>query len=92
MKKILITTSLFMTMTYANAQSEMPLYPKEVPNYKDVPNTQKSETDKNGILRISEVTVPTLMVYTPERGKANGTSVIICPGGGYWILAASHEG
>jgi acetyl esterase/lipase len=92
MKKLLFTTSLFMTMTYANAQSEMPLYSKEVPNYKDVPNTQKSETDKNGILRISEVTVPTLTIYSPPKGKSNGTSVIICPGGGYGILAASHEG
>ena len=92
MKKILITTSLIMTMTYANAQSEMPLYPGEVPNYKSVPNTQKSETDKNGILRISEVTVPTLTVYVPPKGKSNGTAVIICPGGGYRILAASHEG
>ena len=47
---------------------------------------------KDGILRISEVTVPTLTVYPAEKGKANGTAVIICPGGGYWILAASHEG
>ena len=92
MKKILITTSLIMSMTYANAQSEMPLYPGEVPNYKSVPNTQKFETDKNGILRISEVTVPTLTVYAPPKGKSNGTSVIICPGGGYRVLAALHEG
>jgi acetyl esterase/lipase len=70
----------------------MPLYSKEVPNNKDVPNIQKSETDKNGILRISEVTIPTLTVYTPAKGKSNGTAVIICPGGGYGILAASHEG
>ena len=92
MKKILITTSLIMSMTYANAQSEMPLYPGEVPNYKSVPNTQKFETDKNGILRISEVTVPTLTVNAPPKGKSNGTSVIICPGGGYRVLAALHEG
>ncbi|MEY4540589.1 MAG: hypothetical protein RLZZ306_2346 [Bacteroidota bacterium] len=92
MKKLFITTSLIMTITFANAQSEMPLYAGEVPNYKEVPNTQKSETDKNGILRISEVTVPTLTVYSPPKGKSNGTSVIICPGGGYRILAASHEG
>jgi len=87
-----MTASLIMSMTYANAQSEMPLYPGEVPNYKSVPNTQKSETDKNGILRILEVTVPTLTVYAPPKGKSNGISVIICPGGGYRALAASHEG
>jgi acetyl esterase/lipase len=92
MKKLLISTGLIMLMNAVQAQQEMLLYPNGVPNSIPVPNTQKSETDKNGILRISEVTVPTLTVYVPEKGKANGTSVIICPGGGYWILAASHEG
>ncbi|MBC7408158.1 MAG: alpha/beta hydrolase [Arcicella sp.] len=92
MKKLLIIMSLLSTMTYVKAQQEMPLYPNEVPNYKSVPNTQKFETDKNGILRISEVTVPTLTVYAPPKGKSNGTSVIICPGGGYRVLAALHEG
>jgi acetyl esterase/lipase len=92
MKKILISTAFLMLMNAVQAQKEMPLYPNGVPNSISVPNTQKSETDKNGILRISEVTVPSLTVYAPEKGKANGTSVIVCPGGGYWILAASHEG
>ncbi|WP_420147177.1 alpha/beta hydrolase [Spirosoma sp.] len=54
--------------------------------------TEKSETDANGILRISNVTVPTITVYLPAKEKANGAAVMICPGGGYGILAASHEG
>jgi acetyl esterase/lipase len=92
MKKYLILSILVLTMSFAKAQQEMPLYSDGVPNSKPVPNTQKSEIDKNGILRISEVTVPTLTVYPPAKGTSNGTSVIICPGGGYWVLAASHEG
>jgi acetyl esterase/lipase len=92
MKKLLFSTALLILMNNVQAQQEMPLYPNGVPNSISVPNTQKSETNKDGILIISNVTVPTLTVYTPEKGKANGTSVIICPGGGYWILAASHEG
>jgi acetyl esterase/lipase len=92
MKKYLTLSILALTMSFAKAQQEMPLYSDGVPNSKPVPNTQKSETDKNGILRISEVTVPTLTVYSPAKGTSNGTAVIICPGGGYWILAASHEG
>jgi acetyl esterase/lipase len=92
MKKLLISTGLIMLMNAVQAQQEMLLYPNGVPNSISVPNTQKSETDKNGILRISEVTVPTLTVYHAPKGTANGTSVIVCPGGGYRILAASHEG
>jgi len=35
---------------------------------------------------------PTLTIYLPPKEKANGTSVVICPGGGYWQLAFDHEG
>jgi acetyl esterase/lipase len=54
--------------------------------------TEKSDTDANGILRISNVSVPTLTAYLPAKEKATGAAVMICPGGGYGILAASHEG
>src|SRR5207245_10736202 len=35
---------------------------------------------------------PTLTIFLPEPGKANGTAVVICPGGGYGALAVDHEG
>ncbi len=54
-------------------------------------NTEKSTTE-GGILRISDVTVPTLTAYPAVAGKATGAAIMICPGGGYSILAAGHEG
>src|SRR5487761_1928995 len=36
--------------------------------------------------------IPTLTVHRPEASKANGASVVICPGGGYGFLATEHEG
>jgi enterochelin esterase family protein len=35
---------------------------------------------------------PTLTAYQPPAEKANGTAVVICPGGGYGFLAIDHEG
>jgi acetyl esterase/lipase len=35
---------------------------------------------------------PKLIVYVPDRDKANGAAVVICPGGGYGALAMNHEG
>ena len=35
---------------------------------------------------------PTLTVCLPERAKATGTAVVVCPGGGYGGLAVGHEG
>jgi len=42
--------------------------------------------------RIVGVHYPTLTVYAPEAGKANGTAVIFCPGGGYVRLAIGEGG
>ncbi|MDP3582941.1 MAG: alpha/beta hydrolase [Ignavibacteria bacterium] len=46
----------------------------------------------NGAVRIQKVTNPTLSIYLPEKEKANGSAIVICPGGGYKLLAFDHEG
>lgn len=35
---------------------------------------------------------PTLSISLPDKDKANGTAVVICPGGGYSGLAFGYEG
>ena len=52
---------------------------------------EKGET-RGGILRISNVTKPSLTVFPADPAKATGTGVLVCPGGGYNILAYQHEG
>jgi acetyl esterase/lipase len=47
---------------------------------------------KAGILIVDHITKPTLTVFEPVAKKRNGTAVIICPGGGYSVIAAGHEG
>ncbi len=44
-----------------------------------------------GIACAENVTPPTLTRYDPPQGQANGASVVVCPGGGYGMLA-DHEG
>ena len=41
---------------------------------------------------LRNVSTPTLTAYRPDPAKANGVGVIICPGGGWRILAWEHEG
>lgn len=76
----------------AAAQQEIPLYEGAVPNSKICRLEETAETGKDGKLRISNVTIPTLTVFAPPADKTNGTAVIICPGGGYGLLAFGHEG
>lgn len=44
----------------------------------------------DGVVRITNVTRPMLTIFRPEQ--PNGTAVVVCPGGGYGILAYEHEG
>jgi acetyl esterase/lipase len=41
---------------------------------------------------VFNVASPTLTVFQPEQGTANGTAVIICPGGGFFALSIDSEG
>lgn len=41
---------------------------------------------------LRNVSAPTLTVFRPDPGRANGVGVIVCPGGGWRILAWEHEG
>ena len=47
---------------------------------------------KRPVLRITNVTRPTLTIYRPAKEKDTGAAVVICPGGGYHILAWDLEG
>lgn len=95
MKKLFIPFLFICQLAFA--QQEIPLYKGEIPN--SIKPTIAVDTStiqypvgnsKIDILR--GVVKPTLFVYLPNPAKATGSAVIICPGGGYQILAMSHEG
>ena len=48
--------------------------------------------DPDGGLRIRNVSVPALTPLFPAPGTANGTAVIIAPGGGFFMLSWDSEG
>jgi acetyl esterase/lipase len=39
-----------------------------------------------------EKDVPSITVWLPAPDKATGSAVVVCPGGGYGMLAVEHEG
>jgi pectinesterase len=69
--------------------------PEVINLYKTVPNNKpvavkETAITRDNVTRISKVTNPTLTVFRAQ--KPNGKAVIICPGGGYSILAFDKEG
>ena len=73
------------------APRTLDLWPGAAPGEVGKIGEEKAET-KDGITRVSNVSKPTITVYRPSPEKDTGTSIVICPGGGYNILATSHEG
>jgi acetyl esterase/lipase len=88
MKFIPVLIAMTATSLFASLPPKIiPLWPEGVPGAKAGLGPEKEE---NG--RISNVSEPTLTVYSPAVDKPNGTAVIICPGGGYTSLSTEREG
>lgn len=91
MKYVLVLVVINMAMM-GYAQKIVPLYADSIPNSRNAPDLEKSDTAESGFYRIRKVSRPTLTIYPAPAGKATSAAVIVCPGGGYGMLAAGHEG
>ena len=80
-----MTTSVLTTM------QEIPLWPDAVPGRIQDGQPEVS-TNREGILRVEHVHVPALYAFPADPRTNTGTAVVICPGGGYGIVAIEHEG
>lgn len=89
--KVLILLVFLMPNLFMNGQEyRIPLYKGPIPNSKKTGGVEKIEF--KDITIISNVQVPDIAVYLPSKRFATGQAVIICPGGGYWVLAYDLEG
>jgi len=71
----------------------IPLYPGQAPGSESWDWAEQSLIDPTtGILRLSNVTRPTLSVFLPETERATGAGMLVVPGGAFRILAFNHEG
>lgn len=77
--------------------TQIPIWPRAAPDARPLaePETVKTEAKElvagRPWIYISNVSQPTLTVYSPT-GKNTGAAIIVFPGGGYEILAIDLEG
>jgi acetyl esterase/lipase len=77
----------------------IPLWPGRAPGETNTVSTEH-DTSKPGVglvagkplIRLGNVSEPSITIYRPEAGKDTGAAVVVCPGGGYSILAWDLEG
>ncbi|MDF2431283.1 MAG: hypothetical protein JWP44_914 [Mucilaginibacter sp.] len=74
-------------------EAPMPLYPNGVPNSKPTPATYIEKNDKgNNDEHVTMVSIPTITPFIPAKGTANGSAILIFPGGSYSALSMDKEG
>jgi acetyl esterase/lipase len=81
------------------ADTPIPLWPKQAPGEKgdlaperDTSGPKSDLVAGRSVIRLGNVSVPTLTVYRPAKEKNAGSAVLVFPGGGYSILAMDLEG
>jgi len=83
---------LIMLFNISFGQKTVPLY-DHVPSSKPASGySEKADTGTDGVIRISKVSVPEITIFESKKSLGKNTAVIICPGGGYSILAYNLEG
>lgn len=75
------------------AQSQvLPLWPGKAPGTESWQWAETVTTAANGDRVIANVSTPTLSVFLPDAATANGTAVVIAPGGALRVLGFDNEG
>lgn len=98
MRICLMLFSLVLPVVHSAAAIEplvtLDVWPGTAPGEKgDIgPEQLAPDTPDRPVARIQNVSKPTIEVYKPEGEKDTGAAVLICPGGGYNILAYDLEG
>ena len=91
MKKILLCLVVASILTPVLAQNQIvPLWEGDPPNYRET--GEVTIWDTSDIVRVRNVQKPDIAIFLPSKKNSTGEAVVICPGGGYGILAYDWEG
>jgi acetyl esterase/lipase len=82
---------LAITISGAHAQSDslvIPLWKNGAPGFE----SKKNEPEEAKDYWVKNINNPSITVFFPPAETANGTAVLICPGGGFRLLVFQAEG
>src|SRR5579862_5185070 len=92
-QKLLIAPLLFILFHASLGQKVIQLYSGAAPGSENWNWSEKE--DSSAMIRtrvVWNIVHPSMTVYRPDAAVANGTAVIICPGGGFRFLSINSEG
>ena len=96
---LILTGPVSRSLLAARAPEPIPLWPGTAPGdtgdlgaEKDTTGPKDGLVEGKRVIRLGNVSQPTITVYPAPARKATGAAVLVCPGGGYHILAMDLEG
>lgn len=93
MKESIFISLIFLSAMVNAQQKVIQLYNGAAPGSEHWTWEEKMNNKNSvGVMTVYNVVRPSLTVFSPQPGLANGTAVIVCPGGGLHFLAIDHEG
>jgi endo-1,4-beta-xylanase len=75
-----------------SAPDEILLWPNGAPGSEEKTAPEVVETSPSGERKVSSVHKPSITPFLAAKEKANGTAVLVIPGGGHRMLCVDHEG
>lgn len=92
---LLLSANLFVAAAVAQ-ESEILLFPAGAPGetVQLIPqgSSEGAHTGGMPVMRLSDISSPSLTVFPAPEELASGSAMLVCPGGGYNILAYDLEG
>ena len=88
--RFIIVLFLLFNLGVKAQQKVIPLYDGASPGSENWTYSEKETTGTSPL--VYNVSHPTLTVYPADPAIANGTAMVVCPGGGFYILAIKNEG
>jgi len=93
MNKIIVVACLLLLSVSIKAQQKViQLYNGAAPGSESWTYSEQENNAGSNNALIYNVSHPTLTVYPADPSIATGTAIIVCPGGGFYILSAGYEG
>lgn len=95
MKHIVVCLLLIVVVKLNAQQKVIQLYEGAAPGSENWNWDEKFQDSSKNMFKtnlVYDVSKPTLTVYAPDPGVANGTAIVICPGGGFHLLSINSEG
>ncbi|MBN1581942.1 MAG: alpha/beta hydrolase [Anaerolineae bacterium] len=80
------------TLSTEDGPEVIPLWPSGAPGSEDWTQQEQESIIPPSLKVVRNVTQPTLTAFFPDPATANGTAVIVCPGGAFHFLSIDMEG